>query len=289
MRLFDGPRGRAVPAHLDLAALTLTLDRRTRSAQIAQRLWGLLPCRRLGAAEYDYFADLDNKPRTGASRGALSRLGLSGTFRGADLIARTTVVGGRRPGREFRTCRSRVEAWTVSNGKVVRAPRSAFDARIKTMRMQVPHFPVNNQPVPRPDEVDILNTIELSVRNERLPVRIRQRAPVRIFVQAVAGKKRADRFGGRFILEHPKFPHCFPAGTGAPGRAVAITFDGLRPNREIHALLGPNEVLRAVQANRNGSGRIRLPIPRGTRRGNHLVTIGHDGLALTADCTLTIR
>jgi hypothetical protein len=289
MRRFDGPRRQALPGHLDLAALTLALDRRTGSAQIAQRLWGLLPCRSLGAAEYDYFADLDNKPRTGAPPGALSRLGLSSTFRGADLVARTTVVGGRRTGREFRTCRSRVEAWIVSDGKVVRAPPSAFDARIKTMRIQVPHFPVNNQPVPRPDQVDVLNTIELSLRNERLPIRIRQRAPVRLFVQVFAGKKRADRFGGRFILEHPRFPHCFPTGTGTPGRAVRITFDGLRPNREIHALLGPNEVLRGVQANRNGSGRIRLPIPRGTRRGNHLVTIGHDGLALTADCTVTVR
>ena len=174
MRLFDGPRRQAIPGHLDLTALTLSLDRRTGSAQIAQRLWGLLPCRRLGAADYEYFADLDNKPRTGASPHALSRLGLSSTFSGADLVARTTVVGGRRNGREFRTCRSRVDAWIVSNGRVVRAPRSAFNARIKTMRIYVPHFPVNNQPVPRPDQVDVLNTIELSLRNERLPIRIKQ-------------------------------------------------------------------------------------------------------------------
>jgi hypothetical protein len=87
----------------------------------------------------------------------------------------------------------------------------------------------------------------------------------------------------------PRFPHCFPAGTGKAGGTVQIAFEGLRPNREIHALLGPELVLHGVKTDATGSGRISFPIPAGTRPGKHLVTIGHNGLAITADCTLTVR
>jgi hypothetical protein len=58
---------------------------------------------------------------------------------------------------------------------------------------------------------------------------------------------------------------------------------------EIHAPLGPNLVLRGVNTDANGAGRIALPIQRGTRAGLHLVTIGHDQLALAADCTATVE
>jgi hypothetical protein len=289
MKLFDGRREQALAGHLDLAGASLTLDRRANRAEISQRFWGLLPCRRLGSAEYQYFADLDNRPTTGASAAALSALGFSRPIRGAELIARTIVVGGARAGREFSTCRSRGQAWGVRNGRVARLPGTAFRPRIRTMRLYVPHFPTNDAAPPRPpDQVDVLSMIDLDLRNPSLPIRIRERAPVRIVVQVLSGRRVVDRFAGRFILEHPRFPHCFPAGPGTPGGSVQITFDGLRPNREIHALLGPNEVLRGVQTDATGAGRIQLPIPEQIRRGNHLVTIGHDGLALTADCTVSI-
>ncbi len=38
----------------------------------------------------------------------------------------------------------------------------------------------------------------------------------------------------------------------------------------------------------DGTGKVDLPIPVGTTEGNHLVTIGPDGAALTADCTVTV-
>ncbi len=287
MRLFDGPREQALPGHLDLSALSLTLDTRTASAELTQRLWGLFPCRALGRGEYRYYADLDNRPGTGASRAALAGLGLPSTFRGVDLVARVIVAGGKEPG-SYRTCRSSGEVWTVRNGKVGRLQQPAFVARIRTMRTFLPHYPINGAPVPKVDSLDVLSMVELKLLNRFLPIRIREKAPIRVLVQVVADEKPLDGFSGRLILERPLFPHCFPAATGASGSTVEITFDGLRPNREIHALLGPNEVLRGVRTDASGSGRIQLPIPNGTSRGNHLVTIGHDGLALTADCTVAV-
>ena len=154
--------------------------------------------------------------------------------------------------------------------------------------MYLPHFPFNGAPSPQPDSVDTLNMIDLVLRNRDLLIRVREKRPVRINVQVLAARKVFDRFSGRFILEFPRFPHCVPAGNGTPGGTVEVTFDGMRPNREIHALLGPNEVLRGIQTSASGTGRISLPIPAGTPRGNHLVAVGDDGLALTADCTVAV-
>ena len=233
MRLFDGPQEQGVPPYRDLDALTLSLDRRGNKVQISQRLWGLLPCTSLTPTQYQYFADLDNKRSTGASNAALATIQLPTSFRGADLIARTTVVGGKRPGPDFRTCRSRVDAWIVTNGRLLRLPRDAFNAHIKAMRIYVPHYPTNNRPSPLRDAVDVLNMIDFTVQNVRLPIRIQEKKVVRLFTQIVSGRKLVDRFGAptgaRFILEHPRFPHCFPSGTGAAGGTVNIAFDGLRP------------------------------------------------------------
>jgi hypothetical protein len=178
---------------------------------------------------------------------------------------------------------------------LVALPPTAFDIQIQTLRMH-PHFAEvsDGRRLPRDFVAEVYDTINLSVNNRALPIGIRRGRAFRVGAVAIRGGKPTDQLGkrergGRFILQRPRFPHCFPAGPGAPGGVVDVAFDGLRPNREIHALLGPNEVLRGVSTDEQGSGRIGLPIPRGTPPGNHLVTIGHDRLALTADCTVTVQ
>jgi hypothetical protein len=163
------------------------------------------------------------------------------------------------------------------------------------MRIFPPHFPAPPGHVARELEtVDVFNSILVTLQNGSLPIKFRPKVPVRLYAFVTVGGKARDQLGVvdrgvRFVLEQPRFPHCAPAGPGKPGGTVVVRFDGLAPAREIHALIGPNEVLRGVRTDANGEGRIRLPIPANTRRGNHLVTIGHDGLALTADCTLTVQ
>ena len=79
--------------------------------------------------------------------------------------------------------------------------------------------------------------------------------------------------------------------SGEAGRNwVVVRFDGLAPARESMRLIGPNQSFADISAPtrtaRGGFVFRYLPTPR---RGNHLVTIGHDGLTLTADCTLTVE
>jgi hypothetical protein len=294
MRLPDGRRDKGRRPYHDLAALTVALDQRRGRVHVGQQLWGLLPRKPPRTTRYGFVVDLDNRPRTGAPPRTLARLGLPTRFRGADLIARARVVGSRRLGPGIHTWRATAMARVFEAGGLRTLPPGAFDVQVQTLRMH-PHFsPVRGLPVPADFVAEVYNTVNFTVRNRALPNRIRPGVPFR--VQALAGRTgripdqlgRGER-GGRFILERPRFAHCFPAGEVAPGDTVEVTFDGLRPNREIHALLGPDLVLRGVTTDSRGAGRIMLPIPTGTRPGRHLVTIGHDGLALTADCTVTVR
>jgi hypothetical protein len=295
MRLVDGPQDSALAPHLDLAALTASLDRRSRRFHLAQRLWGLLPCKALRPVDYDFVSDLDNSAATGATGSQLAKLRVPGRLRGADLVARVTVRGSDRRGRDFSTCQSEVRAWVIRDRRVVTLRRGSFAARIRTVRF----YRLFTSPIDKPQAAlpplfrDVFNTIDFEVANRVLPNAIKAKRPFRATGQIVTARKIRDRLGKsergeRFVLQQPRFPHCFPAGAGTPGGTVPISFDGMLPHREVHALLGPTEVLRGVQTDGNGAGRLNFPIPKGTRPGNHLVTIGHDGLALTADCTLSV-
>ncbi len=289
MRVPDD-RNRGLARYLDIAALTAKLDQRSDRLRLALRLSGLLPCRSLKPTRFAYLADLDNDADTGAARATLARLGAGSRFRGADLIARVTARAGKR------NCQTSVRAWTVAGRRLTRLPQRDIDSRIEVLRGYRVFVPTEDQKVrlPSPLSQDLLNTIDVSVRNRALPTPIKPQAPFRVATFVGSARKPRDRFGkrdrgARFVLERPRFPHCFPATAGVPGGTVDIRFDGMLPNREIHALLGPNEVLRGYKTDARGGGLIQFPIPKETAPGDHLVTIGHDRLALTADCTIQVR
>jgi hypothetical protein len=298
-RVMDGPRQRGLAGQHDLAALTVSLDARGDQVHLAQRLWGLLACKSRTPIDYVYAGDLDNSARTGASTAALSALGIPGLLAasGVDLVATVRVTGGARRGTsDFRTCRATARAVGFRGGRAVALTNGGLVARISTFRTLEPHYPLPPRQLTavalRPR--DLFNTIDLRVRNRALPRPIRLRAPFRFIGLTASGRKALDvlgnpRRGATFVIERPEFPHCFPAGTGRAAGTVAVRFDGLKPNREIYAAIGSAEVLRDVDTDSRGGGTLQLPIPAGTAVGDHLVTIGHFGLGLTADCTVTVE
>lgn len=294
MRLTDGARDRSLPADRDLAALTLTRNVTTDRLRFDQRLWGLLPCKPGSRTDYEYTADLDASGSTGASAAAVAKAGLHSRVRGAELVAKVSVLGGTARGREFGTCRTRVAAWTARAGRLVRLT-NGVRAHILTLR-SYPLFSPRPQLNVRAQVSDVLNTVELQVLDKTLPLKVALNRPVRLTASVASGRGVADSLGkgapgSRFVLQRPRFPHCFPARAGVRGSTVPVRFDGLRPNKEIHALLGATQVLEGVSSDSRGGGIIQLPIPANARPGSHLVTIGHEyrGLALTADCTVVVR
>jgi hypothetical protein len=66
-----------------------------------------------------------------------------------------------------------------------------------------------------------------------------------------------------------------------------VLLEGLLPSRPIHGLLGPRLVVTG-NTDAMGGGTIELPIPADTTPGLHLVTVGIDDSAFTADCAVNV-
>ncbi len=266
------------PAYLDLASVRVTFDEKKQEVGLTSQLFGLLPRRARGLL-YWFLIDTDGK-NGGADPQSLEKLGLGDVnLAGVDLVARAEVRGQRVVG----------AVWAVREGRLVRL-RDGFRFELQTLVMH-PLYVTRPRDGKLQGPVPVHNLIGLTLANQL--VGIQMGGSLR--VQAVAGDRRRgatdlldDRGEGpTFFLERPSFPHCFPADDVGPGERVSVRLEGLKPDAPIHALLGPRLVYRG-ETDREGGGTIELEIPRDTTPGLHLVTVGIDKTALTADCVVNV-
>jgi hypothetical protein len=99
---------------------------------------------------------------------------------------------------------------------------------------------------------------------------------------------RIDQERKTLELKQPLFPQCFVNENATQGKNVTISVSGLTLNSSIHALLGPRLVANGTTDN-SGNSTIGLTIPNDTTSGLHLVTVGVDNTALTADCEINVQ
>ncbi len=281
----DAKRRERLPGHLDLAAVKVTLDTKDRTVSFGQRLFGLVPAR--GPAQSHWFLVDSDGPERGADADQLKRLGVPETsFAGADLVVRADVQRRRVKG----------AAWQVRDGQVMQL-RRGVRFRLLALVMH-PHF-ADVKGGKRPPFAEakrgypIHHIVAVTLQAADAQVAVDQT----VNVHAIVGRPRGravdqldvedPRRGAPFRLDYPSFPHCFPRGAAAPGERVRVDIENLKPDRAFHALLGPRLVGRG-QTDGKGNGSIDLEIPKDTTPGLHLVTIGNDRTALTADCTVAV-
>ena len=279
----DPQRNTAIPAYLDLSALRVTLDTQADTFSLGQRLFGLLP---ENASQRHWFLIDNDGPARGATAEQLRQLGVPETdFVGADVVIRADVRGARVTGGE---------GWQIVEGRpTVVTPNLQF--RLLALVMQ-PHFASLRRPGLTIEDRDlpVHHIVSVSLPRQLAGVSRGQTFNVDVLVEN-ADARAVDRLdaketsrGTAVNLDFPSFPHCFPQGKTQPGGTVKVDFDGLTPNRGYHALLGARMAGRGV-ADLNGGGSVDLEIPKDTAPGLHLVTLGTDLTALTADCTVTVE
>jgi hypothetical protein len=278
----DPMRNTAIPAYLDLSALRATIDTQADTFSLGQRLFGLVP---ENASQRHWFLIDNDGPARGATAEQLRKLGVpENDFVGADVVIRADVSGPRVAGGE---------GWQIVDGRpTVVTPNIKFNLLALVMH---PHFAGLRRPGPSIDNRDlpVHHIVSVSLPRQLAGVSRGQTFNVDALVEN-ADARPVDRLdtketgrGTAVKLDFPSFPHCYPQADVQPGGTVKIDFDGLTPNRGYHALLGARMVGRGM-ADLNGNGTVELPIPKDTAPGLHLVTIGTDLTALTADCTVTV-
>jgi hypothetical protein len=224
---------------------------------------------------------IDNDgPAAGATMAQLNRLRMPATrFAGADIVVKVNIAKQRAAG----------SAWVLRDGRLVSiGDKVTFDLQQMVM---YPHYAVledkDHKGLP-------VHHIIVAVLNNDI-VGLKLGTPIR--VQALAGPPRGrggDRLddskreqGKEFVLDHPSFPHCYPQTDAEPGTPVKVALEGLRPNTGVHGLLGPRLVFHG-QTDANGGGTVEFPIPKDVTPGLHLITMGNDKTALTADCVVNV-
>ena len=284
MTLPDLGKGDAdLPPFLDLASVNGILDKEKGVLSLSARMRGVTPPQ--GAPPGLIFFALDSDPDRAIAPGAAIELGFPRQLLvggGFDTLIAAEVIGEKVNGR----------VW-IQRGRELVAIDGLFELRRLTM---YPHYtPIEGEEldfalldVPQ----DIYNSIVVQLPADLAGVKLGE--PFGVSVATTIDREQFDLLDTgqterpTLILEDPSFPHCVATAQGAPGGTAPVLVDGLLPSRPIHALFGPTEVYRG-KTDRRGEASFDLPIPEDARPGLHLVTVGIDDTALTADCVVQVE
>lgn len=273
------PRNPKLPRDLDLAGVRATWDKEKGVGTLEANLNGMVS----PDSFFDiwYLVDQDNNPKTGAQAEDLKELGVPGNpvIIGVEAAAIVTV----------RNSELFPKAWQWQQDGFQDVPRVLAELLSMTLHAHVAPFALQSNEVIQPKlprDAQLYNIIRINFG--AVPD-----TPFPFQMMTAANNEVVDMLNEQrppvLELVDPVFPHCFPDGDGEVGGTVKVTFDGLNSfaGKPYHALLGPNLVADGI-IDGTGGGVVALPIPEGTAEGLHLVTIGPDGAALTADCTLNV-
>jgi hypothetical protein len=272
---------------VDISAVRVTLDKKLNKIAFGQELFGVIPNSTKIPINYWTLADLDNNTQTGASKEALDKLGVpNSNFKGSDLIIKAQALGGYTVNGS---------GWKVSEKNIIQAiPSNEVAFEIQNM-MMAPHYPLGSN-ITVANEVPIYSIVNAILDNAKLGLKLE--APIRIQSMTqdafnnVTDKldDTQDERGNTFTLVQSHFAHCFPEGNAVPGKEFKVSVQGLLPNSTIHGLLGGTEgVVFRDQLDNTGNKTITFVVPGNATEGFHLMTIGVDDTALTADCAVTVK
>ncbi len=267
-----------IPPYLDLSSERVILNTKQNSIYFGQELRGIIP-NNAKNIEYWTVVDTDNNTKTGASNNLLKNTGVPITnFSGIDIVMKVSALGNITNG----------SVWQYIKGDFVRLPNNAF----KIERVQMNGIVDYESPSRTFTKEFPMNSIASVMLNNSYS-QIALNKPFNIGTFSIDkslpnNKNNSHTFSSYFILESNSFPHCFAQSDATAGKNVTINLDGLKPNSKIHGLLGPISVFHGV-TDQTGGATIQFPIPKNTTNGLHLVTIGIDDTALTADCEVNVK
>lgn len=263
---------------LDISMITATDDEHNRKTIYTHILFEPI-AKNLPPLSFFILADLDNNASTGGEPGVL---GIPSVFEGAELVTRVVVetVTGELP-----QLIATPTVWKFQDGTFVQQSDPNIRATIVPLNVHRDGL-VGDLPL-----VHVADSVSVEIPNA---LRGATATPYRIQALALGSGRLSgiiDRLDhrpgepGRTIdWTPPRFPVCtVKPGVLRPGGMGKVQVRGLDPNLGVHVLFGAQLVARG-KADAAGNAKIQFTVPTDATRAFHLVTVGSDGTALTADC-----
>lgn len=299
----------------DLSAVRITMDKYQNIVYIDQELYDLIPNKIKKTSESNLqfltLLDLDDNINTGGNQTILQDIVLSNgkqtipkktgisipEFLGVDLVMLVQLDNDKVVG----------DGWLVNKtGKkiapIALAPLASdlFEFELKTMYVESHYRDIKKNY--DTNYVPIFNTIRTILNNTDNFIDINK--PFSIQSIIYTNGTIVDKFDYNIIdknnktdlkleskkkleLKQSYFPQCITENTGYPGQKTTVEISSLLPNSDIHLLIGPRSVSNGTTDN-SGNSTMKFTIPKDITSGLHLITVGVDNTALTADCEINI-
>ena len=227
---------------------------------------------------FDYYTFID-QDQNAATGGAAEALGVDIQFKGAELVTRVRVRLGDG-GFTFTPT-----VWRFTSGNFAK-----FEDGIRAYA-----FPLVAISERRSTHLTDQITLELptavfgsGINDFRVQAAVVSYSAKKALVLDLLDED-AQRPGRDFRWRSPEFPVCSVApGTAPRGGNIVVISSGLLPTRPVHLIFGDRHIANG-HAGADGSVSISTAIPADARDSQHLITVGTDGTALTADCVTTVK
>lgn len=227
---------------------------------------------------YDYFIFIDQDQNDGTG-GKAGDLGVNIPFQGAEFATRVRV---RLEGTRFVITPT---VWRFTGGNFVEVQ----DQRIRAYAFAL-IAPSERRTAHLTDQITIEvphSIFGAAINNFRLQAAIVSFSEGTTAVLDLLDEDE-QRPGKFYRWRSPTFPVCSVTPGASPrGAPIVVKSTGLLPNRPVHLIFGDRHIANGNAA-ADGSVTISTAIPADARGGEHLITVGTDGTALTADCTTTV-
>jgi hypothetical protein len=274
----------------DISSVDVSLDKKQNLVTVGLELFGSIPEKiQTTSRQYWTLIDLDNDKRTGANETLLQGIGIPlDRFLGADLVILAEADARNATG----------NIWKVDESQMIPLAPNLVRIDVQTMSVHLDTAstrPSSNRTQPHAEirEIPLHSTINAIFNNTGNLIELDK--PFSIQAIVASNGSIVDRLGDgigqeaeTLELKQPLYPQCFVNEAATQGKNITIDVSGLTPNSDVHALLGPRLVANGTTEN-SGNSTIRFTIPSDTTSGLHLITIGVDDTALTADCEINIQ
>jgi hypothetical protein len=278
----------------DISYVRAILDSRNNITYFMQNLFGYIPETIISYNQTDLqywtLVNVDNNTNTGGNETILESIGVPSTaFRGADLAFLAEPVKNNN------LTNNTGAVWRLSQGSPNVQAISPDLARVelRTALLEV-HYASNTTNTPSNiDRLPVYESITTIINNTGDSVELDKPFSLQAIVSSNGTildtlYRETEPAQSTLVLTNPLFPQCFVNEVAQTGKNATIQVSGLLPNENLHALLGPRAVANGTTS-AAGNSTIQFSVPNDTSPGLHLMTVGIDDTALTADCEIEIQ